>query len=102
MATARRQSSRPGRFEILVQAQRAADAASLGRKERKHMPPPTHTADDAFLFHQGAARGLSKVRFHDWDAAYADAVHIPNVARLTEQAEALADCCAQVLRARTR
>ena len=34
---------------------------------------------------------MSKVRFYDWRAAHADAAHIPNAARLIEQAEALAD-----------
>ena len=54
-------------------------------------PVPTRTdaADDEFLFRQGPARGLSKVRFHDWREAYAGASGIPNVARFTEQAEAL-------------
>ncbi|MEC3977612.1 acyl-CoA dehydrogenase [Amycolatopsis sp. H20-H5] len=46
-------------------------------------------ADDDFLFRQGPARGLSKVRFHDWRQAYARNAGIPNVARFTEQAEAL-------------
>jgi len=46
----------------------------------------TDAADDEFLFRQGPARGLSKVRFHDWKIAYAEAAHIPNVALFTEQA----------------
>ncbi|GAB3160543.1 acyl-CoA dehydrogenase [Amycolatopsis stemonae] len=46
----------------------------------------TDAADDEFLFRQGPARGLSKVRFHDWKTAYAEAAHIPNVALFTEQA----------------
>lgn len=55
---------------------------------QEYAPVPTRTdaADDAFLFRQGPARGLSKVRFHDWKTAYADAAHIPNVALFTEQA----------------
>ncbi|WP_033291894.1 acyl-CoA dehydrogenase [Amycolatopsis jejuensis] len=52
--------------------------------------PPVPTRDDAsdddFLFRQGPARGLSKIRFHDWKPAYANAAHLPNVARFTEQA----------------
>jgi acyl-CoA dehydrogenase len=57
----------------------------------EHAPVPTRDdhADDEFLFRQGAARGLSKIRFHDWHAAYADFAHVPNVARFTEQAEGL-------------
>ncbi|WP_206796771.1 acyl-CoA dehydrogenase [Amycolatopsis sp. MtRt-6] len=55
---------------------------------QEYAPVPTRTdaADDEFLFRQGPARGLSKVRFHDWKTAYADAAHIPNVALFTEQA----------------
>ncbi|WP_328646376.1 acyl-CoA/acyl-ACP dehydrogenase [Amycolatopsis sp. NBC_00348] len=58
---------------------------------QEYAPVPTRTdaADDEFLFRQGPARGLSKVRFHDWRAAYAQASHIPNVALFTEQAGAL-------------
>jgi acyl-CoA dehydrogenase len=54
-------------------------------------PVPTRfdATDDAFLFRQGPARGLSKVRFHDWRAAYTKAAAIQNVARFTEQAEGL-------------
>jgi acyl-CoA dehydrogenase len=55
---------------------------------QEYAPVPTRTdaADDEFLFRQGPARGLSKVRFHDWKTAYAEAAHIPNVALFTEQA----------------
>jgi acyl-CoA dehydrogenase len=49
----------------------------------------TDAADDEFLFRQGPARGLSKVRFHDWKTAYAEAAHIPNVALFAEQAGSL-------------
>ena len=48
-------------------------------------------ADDEFLFRQGPARGLSKIRFHDWRAAYAEFAHVPNVGRFVEQAEGLQD-----------
>ena len=44
--------------------------------------------DDEFLWRQGPTRGLGKIRFHDWRAAYAAMAHVPNVARFTEQAEA--------------
>jgi acyl-CoA dehydrogenase len=54
-------------------------------------PVPTRSdaTDDEFLFRQGPARGLGKVRFHDWRVAYEKASAIPNVARFTEQAEGL-------------
>ncbi|TQJ00972.1 acyl-CoA dehydrogenase [Amycolatopsis cihanbeyliensis] len=51
----------------------------------------TDPADDEFLFRQGAARGLSKVRFHDWRDTYARYAHLPNVAVFTEQANAFAE-----------
>ena len=53
------------------------------------IPTRDDAADDEFLFRQGPARGLSKIRFHDWHAAYAEFAHVPNVARFTEQAEGL-------------
>ena len=34
------------------------------------MPTRDDAADDEFLFRQGPARGLGKIRFHDWRAAY--------------------------------
>ncbi|MGW5747994.1 acyl-CoA dehydrogenase [Amycolatopsis sp. NPDC003861] len=55
-------------------------------QEYPSVPTRTDAADDEFLFRQGPARGLSKVRFHDWKTAYAEAAHIPNVALFTEQA----------------
>ncbi len=45
--------------------------------------------DDEFLFRQGPARGLSKIRFHDWRQAYDGFADVPNVARFVEQAEGL-------------
>ena len=48
-------------------------------------------ADDAFLFHQGPARGLGKIRFADWRTAYDAFAHVPNVAVFREQAEGLVD-----------
>ncbi|MGK5084493.1 acyl-CoA dehydrogenase [Bdellovibrionota bacterium FG-1] len=35
-------------------------------------------ANDEFLFHQGATKGLGKIRFHDYQIAY-DSVNLPNV-----------------------
>ena len=43
----------------------------------------------AFLFAQGPARGLSKIRFHDWQQAYAPFADVPNVAVFLQQAHAL-------------
>jgi acyl-CoA dehydrogenase len=53
------------------------------------VPTRDDSADDEFLFRQGPARGLGKIRFHDWHGAYERFGHVPNVARFTEQAEGL-------------
>ena len=46
-------------------------------------------ADDEFLFRQGPARGLGKIRFEDWRNAYRRYSDVPNVARFLEGAEGL-------------
>jgi acyl-CoA dehydrogenase len=46
-------------------------------------------ADDEFLFHQGPARGLGRIGFGDWRAAYDGFADVPNVAVFREQAEGL-------------
>ncbi|MEZ5156156.1 MAG: acyl-CoA dehydrogenase family protein [Solirubrobacterales bacterium] len=43
--------------------------------------------DDEFLFRQGPARGLSRIRFGDWRAAFEPFAAVPNVARFAELAE---------------
>ncbi|WP_326569014.1 acyl-CoA dehydrogenase [Amycolatopsis rhabdoformis] len=53
------------------------------------VPTRADATDDEFLFRQGPARGLSKVRFHDWKTAYAKASRLPNVALFREQADYL-------------
>lgn len=53
------------------------------------VPTRLDAADDAFLFRQGPARGLSSIRFHDWRTAYDAYAEVPNVARFREQADAL-------------
>src|SRR3954452_8318944 len=58
-------------------------------EEFEPVPERRDSADDEFLFRQGPARGLSKVRFHDWRATYDQFAHVPNVARFTEQAASL-------------
>ncbi|WP_329438492.1 acyl-CoA dehydrogenase family protein [Streptomyces canus] len=67
---------------------------------RSHLLDPAHfpdvptrldAADDTFLFRQGPARGLGSVRFHDWRPAFETYAHLPNVARLREQADALCE-----------
>ncbi len=57
----------------------------------EYPPVPTRrgAADDEFLFRQGPSRGLGKIQFTDWRAAYAPFAEVPNVARFIEQAEGL-------------
>nr|WP_042180830.1 acyl-CoA dehydrogenase family protein [Kibdelosporangium sp. MJ126-NF4]CEL14618.1 Acyl-CoA dehydrogenase [Kibdelosporangium sp. MJ126-NF4]CTQ96753.1 Acyl-CoA dehydrogenase (EC 1.3.8.7) [Kibdelosporangium sp. MJ126-NF4] len=54
------------------------------------VPSRTDNADDEFLFRQGPARGLGKIRFHDWRAVYRRFAHVPTVVQFTEQAESFA------------
>jgi len=51
-------------------------------------------SDDTFLFNQGPTGGLGKVGFHDWRAPFETFAHLPNVALLREQIEALAEMLA--------
>ena len=51
-------------------------------EDKPEVPTRHDAADDDFLFRQGPTRGLGKVRFHDWRAAYQQGKDIPNVARL--------------------
>ncbi|GAA3342240.1 acyl-CoA dehydrogenase [Amorphoplanes nipponensis] len=53
------------------------------------VPARRDAADDEFLFHQGPARGLGAIRFHDWRTAYDAHADLPNVARFREQADGL-------------
>ena len=55
------------------------------------VPKRRDAADDAFLFRQGPARGLGKVRFSDWRTSYDVFAHVPNVAVFREQADGLVD-----------
>ncbi|MFF5842744.1 acyl-CoA dehydrogenase family protein [Streptomyces massasporeus] len=63
----------------------------LDPAEYPSVPTRLDAADDDFLFRQGPARGLGSVRFHDWRPAFEAYAHLPNVARLREQAYALCE-----------
>jgi len=52
------------------------------------VPTRSDPADDLFLFDQGPASGLGKIRFHDFHKAYA-AWDLPNVNHFEEQISAL-------------
>jgi acyl-CoA dehydrogenase len=45
-----------------------------------------HGGNDDFLFHQGGARGLSQIRFHDYRRAF-EGVELPNVRIFAEQTD---------------
>jgi acyl-CoA dehydrogenase len=45
-------------------------------------------ADDAFLFAQGSASGLSRIGFPDWRGAFLRFRHLPNVATFLAQVQA--------------
>ncbi|MBK8597810.1 MAG: acyl-CoA dehydrogenase [Holophagales bacterium] len=45
----------------------------------------TEPAHDAFLFAQGPASGLGKIRFHDWAPAFEKYARVPNVSLFREQ-----------------
>jgi acyl-CoA dehydrogenase len=51
------------------------------------VPRRNDAANDDFLFHQGPARGLGNIRFHDYKETFAGWAHVPNVALLAEQIE---------------
>lgn len=63
----------------------------LDPAEYPSVPTRLDATDDDFLFRQGPARGLGSVRFHDWRPAFEAYRHLPNVARLREQADALCE-----------
>jgi acyl-CoA dehydrogenase len=52
-------------------------------------------ADDEYLFAQGPASGLSKIRFADWRPAFARFARLPNVAVFLGQIEAFGRLMAQ-------
>jgi len=57
------------------------------------IPAQTEPGNDDFLFDQGAARGLGKIRFPSWEIAF-DASSSPNAAILREQAGVLREMLA--------
>jgi alkylation response protein AidB-like acyl-CoA dehydrogenase len=59
--------------------------------ELPEVPRRRDATDDGFLFHQGPARGLGKVRFADWRTPYDAFTEVPNVAVFREQADGLVD-----------
>ncbi|MEZ4527607.1 MAG: hypothetical protein R2941_16935 [Desulfobacterales bacterium] len=54
------------------------------------IPKRDDAANDDFLFCQGPTKGLGKIQFHDYNAAY-DSVNLPNVNIFKEQIAVLKD-----------
>ncbi|MFP6660927.1 MAG: acyl-CoA dehydrogenase [Myxococcota bacterium] len=53
-------------------------------EEYPEIPRRDDAADDTYLFHQGATRGLGQIRFHDYAPVY-EASELPNVGVFREQ-----------------
>ena len=68
--------------------------------ECPEIPRRDDAANDAFLFDQGPASGLGKIRFHDYRRAFA-ACDLPNVQRLRAAGRGLPRACSPARR-RTR
>ena len=56
--------------------------------EYPEIPRRNDVADDTFFWEQGAAKGLGKIRFHDYRPAY-DAYDLPNLGIYREQVRTL-------------
>jgi alkylation response protein AidB-like acyl-CoA dehydrogenase len=67
-----------------------AFAAAGAGQGVKYAPVPVRLdpADDAFLFAQGPASGLSRIGFPDWRGAFARFSKLPNVATFISQVQA--------------
>jgi acyl-CoA dehydrogenase len=64
-------------------------AAAAGRAaSHPAVPVRLEPSDDAFLFAQGSASGLSRIGFPDWRGAFLRFRHLPNVATFLGQVQA--------------
>ena len=63
----------------------------LNPAEYPEVPKRSDAANDDFLFDQGPARGLGKVRFHDYDAVFAR-YNLSNVNLFREQIAGFKEC----------
>jgi acyl-CoA dehydrogenase len=58
------------------------------------VPRRDEPVNDEFLFHQGPAKGLGRIQFHDYNAVY-DSFDIPNVKVFKQQADVFRDLLAR-------
>ncbi len=63
-------------------------AAHGAAQEYPAVPVRQDAGDDAYLFHQGPAKGLGSIGFGDWRPAFDRFGHLPNVAVFREQIDA--------------
>ena len=63
-------------------------AAHGAAQEYPAIPVRQDAADDAYLFHQGPAKGLGSIGFSDWRPVFDRFAHLPNVALFVEQIDA--------------
>jgi alkylation response protein AidB-like acyl-CoA dehydrogenase len=63
-------------------------AAHGAAQDYPAIPVRQDAADDAYLFHQGPAKGLGAIGFGDWRPSFDRFAHLPNVAVFREQIDA--------------
>ena len=63
-------------------------AAHGAAQDYAEIPVRQDAADDAYLFHQGPAKGLGSIGFLDWRPSFDRFAHLPNVAVFREQIDA--------------
>ena len=63
-------------------------AAHGAAQQYPPIPVRQDAADDAYLFHQGPAKGLGAIGFGDWRPAFERFAHLANVAAFREQVDA--------------
>ena len=63
-------------------------AAHGAAQDYPEVPVRQDAADDAYLFHQGPAKGLGSIGFNDWRPSFDRFAHLPNVALFREQIDA--------------
>ena len=56
----------------------------MNHKNYEEVPRQDQAGNDTFLFNQGPARGLGRVRFHDWKPAF-EKYKLPNINIFVEQ-----------------
>ena len=63
-------------------------AAHGAAQDYPEIPVRQDAADDAYLFHQGPAKGPGAIGFADWQPSFDRFAHLPNVAVFREQIDA--------------